>query len=500
MTVFRKMVSLEKRRFVDKALKLDLDLAYITPQIIAMGFPSVGAETLYRNPKTHTQKFLEGRHKDHYKVYNLCCEKDRQYDAADFHGRVAIYPFADHNCPPFEMIEAFCVDAATYLNQDPKNVVAVHCKAGKGRTGLMICALLLYMKTHPTADECLRYYGFARTKNLKGVTIPSQLRYIFYYERFHLHPELVPASQPLALMNLRLFPVPYFKNNGCRPNFKILQNDRIIFNYADTLGISPLPKYYADRDEMIDLCGYNFCIDGDVKFVFTHFGKKEKTDAVDFIANADDSEDEEENTAKGKKKNKNKSGKKSKKDPKKSVLFQFWLNTRFITHSTMIFKQTDLDKAIADKKNEYIPPGFTLEMSFYMPSAQQVQRMRQRMDEASREASHDKKKKGSKSQSNSSSSPKKKTTGQSEELPQITQSVDSSATSGSVPPPPSGDSIPPPPPGDSGAIPPPPPMNSVSAPGDAGGGSVPPPPPLSGGNVPPPPPMDGGSIPPPPPL
>ncbi|KAK2955838.1 putative Phosphatidylinositol 3,4,5-trisphosphate 3-phosphatase [Blattamonas nauphoetae] len=484
MTVFRKLVSLEKRRFVDKELKLDLDLAYITPQIIAMGFPSVGAEAIYRNPKTHLQKFLDGRHKDHYKVYNLCCESDRQYDAADFHGRVAIYPFADHNCPPFEMIEAFCVDAATYLNQDPKNIVAVHCKAGKGRTGLMICALLLYMKTHPTADECLRYYGFARTKNLKGVTIPSQLRYIFYYERFRLHPELVPASQPIALMNLRLFPVPYFKNNGCRPNFKILQNDRIIFNYSEILGISPLPKYYADRDEMIDLCGYNFCFDGDVKFVFTHFGKNEKTDAVDFIANDDD--DEEEDRHEDESKKKKKKGKKTKKDPKKSVLFQFWLNTRFITHSTMIFKQTDLDKAIADKKNEYIPPGFTLEMSFYMPSAQQVQRMRQREAEGWKEIEALREKKKGKATkmwdglfvkrdaqpATATPNSQAGTTSQPVQAQQSTNVVNE-------PHPSPQDNTP------------------VSA---SSGESVPPPPPLSGGSVPPPPPMGEGNIPPPPPL
>ena len=67
-----------------------VDLTYITNRIIAMGFPADGSEAIYRNDMKDVQLFLNTRHKDHYKVYNLCSE--RKYDHAKFAGRVLEFP------------------------------------------------------------------------------------------------------------------------------------------------------------------------------------------------------------------------------------------------------------------------------------------------------------------------------------------------------------------------------------------------------------------------
>ena len=111
-----------------------------------------------------------------YRLYNLCAE--RAYPANRFHNRVAVFPFDDHHAPTMDLMMAFCTDATTWLEQHPDNVIAVHCKAGKGRTGTMIAALLLHLNLAPTAAEALTVFGNQRTMNGKGVTIPSQIRFV----------------------------------------------------------------------------------------------------------------------------------------------------------------------------------------------------------------------------------------------------------------------------------------------------------------------------------
>ena len=169
------LVSKKKLRFIQDGF--DLDLSYITPRIIAMGWPSTGKESYYRNSATQVKAFIERYHAGHLKVYNLC--KERAYPASLLglpEAQLEQHGFYDHNAPPLALLRPFCISASRWLEADPLNVIAVHCKAGKGRTGMMISALLLHSGEAPTAELALETFGRKRTSNHKGVTIPSQKR------------------------------------------------------------------------------------------------------------------------------------------------------------------------------------------------------------------------------------------------------------------------------------------------------------------------------------
>jgi hypothetical protein len=90
----------------------------------------------------------------------------------------------DHNPAPLKTIFYFCLDALLFLCQDPENVIAVHCKAGKGRTGLAIASYITFMEGSQDAYEAVKIFNNRRTIDNQGLKIPSQIRYVHYFSHF----------------------------------------------------------------------------------------------------------------------------------------------------------------------------------------------------------------------------------------------------------------------------------------------------------------------------
>jgi len=159
----------------------DLDLTYVTSRLVAMSLPARGFVAAYRNPRGEVLRFLRRAHGDNFRIYNLCAEPKNSSNGILCH--TVRYPFFDHCPPALPMMLAFCRDVEAWLSADEANVAVIHCKAGKGRCGTMLCALLVYARAFPSAYEALRWFAHVRGGKHSGVTIPSQIRWIAMFER-----------------------------------------------------------------------------------------------------------------------------------------------------------------------------------------------------------------------------------------------------------------------------------------------------------------------------
>ncbi|KAH8249688.1 hypothetical protein KR032_011474, partial [Drosophila birchii] len=257
--VIRNVVSKKRIRYKEKGY--NLDLTYIDERIIAMGYPAPDKiEGIYRNRLEDVYKLLEENHGQHYKIYNLCLE--RKYDISKFNGRVGIYPFEDHNPPTIELIQRFCKDVDLWLKENDANVVAVHCKAGKGRTGTMICAYLLYSGLKKSADEALAWYDEKRTKDRKGVTIPSQRRYVQYFSK------LVCSSVPYSRISLNVCEIRFSKSSFLQ-SLGTVECSVSVLNDSATENVKPerLKAWQIDFQKSFVLTiSPSFAVAGDIKF------------------------------------------------------------------------------------------------------------------------------------------------------------------------------------------------------------------------------------------
>lgn len=314
----KKLVSKKKLRYQKDGF--DLDLSYITPTIIAMGFPSAALEGMYRNKMSDVQRFLKYYHDGHFKVYNLCSE--RTYTPDNFGNSTASYPFDDHNPCPFKTLVKFCEDASEYHKRDPANCTVIHCKAGKGRTGLVISALLLAEGQAKDAATALEQYGAARTSNVKGVTIPSQRRYVYYYHEYLTNYQSMGrpftfAGPIIRLIGFHMQSYPKVNDAGCTPNFKVsLMDKTIIYNHKVAVG-GKLLKWTKEMPAWSTDCDIE--LQGDVHVVFYDNNNK---------------------------------------------MFGFWMHTAFIHSASIVLEKDEIDGAANDKKHSIYPKDFKCQIFF----------------------------------------------------------------------------------------------------------------------------------------
>jgi phosphatidylinositol-3,4,5-trisphosphate 3-phosphatase and dual-specificity protein phosphatase PTEN len=175
----------------------------------------------------------------------------------------------------------------------------------------------------PTTTAALRFFGEMRTSNGKGVTIPSQMRYVHYFETSLKRP-VVPYTY--RIRHFRLHTVPNFDvGGGCDPYFDVRLGDgkSLVFDWKAMLK-GKAPKNYKPKHKIVDfdVWPHNIIVKGDVKIVFYDHDNFSTPDKM----------------------------------------FHFWFNTGFIDNNYLLLHKDVLDRACKDKACKEFEPEFKIEI------------------------------------------------------------------------------------------------------------------------------------------
>eukprot|EP00049_Salpingoeca_infusionum_P009864 m.167733 g.167733 ORF g.167733 m.167733 type:complete len:927 (-) comp14467_c0_seq3:247-3027(-) len=265
----RKAVTGSKRRFVTQFV--DLDLTYITARIIAMSFPASGLEATYRNDLNDVAAVLTSRHGDKFMVFNV---SDKAYNISKLRHQVLDFGWPDHMAPPIERLCSIILSMDSWLSADPENVAVVHCKGGKGRTGVAIAAYIFYKRLFSRAEDAMSLFAHKRfSKGLgsetdAGISNPSQRRYVEYFQDV-VEGVWPVVPHPLRIKSILLHPIiPMDGRQGFRPIISIYEDPA-----KPPIYVTPEPyQRYIEKDRYVHLTAPEDGIEiqGDVTVKIVH--------------------------------------------------------------------------------------------------------------------------------------------------------------------------------------------------------------------------------------
>lgn len=269
MNILRRIVSGKKNRYESGGF--NLDLTYITPRIIAMSLPGEGVHKIYRNSIDSVSEFLNKRHPRTYCIFNLSGLK---YDYNKFGGLVKDFPWEDHYPPPIELLFQACQEIHHWLLSNIKNIVAVNCRAGKGRTGTLICCYLLFSGRFTKVIDALNFYKIKRFSTGGGVTQPSQIRYVNYFFSILMGKKQSPYILQLRCITMKT--APHMSNQSCRPVIEIRQNKTLVFSNKKITRESQSiisDEWEEVRTHQLALANSEILLCGDINCFLYHWGR-----------------------------------------------------------------------------------------------------------------------------------------------------------------------------------------------------------------------------------
>ncbi|KAG6079342.1 hypothetical protein E4U16_001097 [Claviceps sp. LM84 group G4] len=292
-----------------------LDLCYVTDFIIATSGPSQTYPQLaYRNPLDQLVAFLDAKHGDNWAIWEFRAEGTGYPDEAVY-GRVRHYPWPDHHPPPFRLVPIIMAGMRNWLHggalpdskqtprstphlstqettssssssssaaaaaasektespptssrsrgattaRDEKRVVVVHCKAGKGRSGTMATSYLVSEEGWTPEDALARFTAQRmRPKFGAGVSIPSQLRWVSYVDRWTKYGKKY-LDRPIEIVEIHVWGLRHGVKvdvSGFADNGKKIQVLHTFSKQERHVVQGGMPKDTSIGDMLWELAGY----------------------------------------------------------------------------------------------------------------------------------------------------------------------------------------------------------------------------------------------------
>lgn len=190
-SLIRAIVSTPKQIFQDQDGYLDL--SYITPRLIVAAGPTDNlVSSLFRSPLHRLVAHLNRNYSDgetkFWHVWNLRGEeRGYQLDEDDVENW-SFRPFPDHQPPSMLLLEKVAIEISTFLSSNPRNVALIHCKEGKGRSGTICSAYLMFEAKRRggfmLAADAINFFTRNRMRRFfgAGVSTMCQIRYLRYWE------------------------------------------------------------------------------------------------------------------------------------------------------------------------------------------------------------------------------------------------------------------------------------------------------------------------------
>ena len=193
--------------------------------VVTSGPSSVWPRKAYRNPIEQLVGFLDKKHGADWAVFEFRAE-GTGYPDEKVYGRVHHFPWPDHHPPPFRLIPNIMAGMRNWIQGEEvevddktntelktaektgnkRRVAVVHCKAGKGRSGTASCSYLISEEGWKMEEALNRFtVRRMRTGFGQGVSIPSQLRYVRYVNRWTNEMKKKYVDRPVQVLEVHVW-------------------------------------------------------------------------------------------------------------------------------------------------------------------------------------------------------------------------------------------------------------------------------------------------------